>query len=377
MIEVETIDRIVGLDGGGLPVVSLYVQVEADRRRAVDSQLASLLDQIRPLAYDGSLDREARLSVRGDIEHIQRSAREQRWRPGTMSIFSCSGRGLFEELELPRRIHDQVVVDRTPWVRPMLAVLDEYSRACVVLIDKGSARVFELYQNEMSEHAALRDETLRKPNFAYGRSEHRVHNRAEELANRHYRAVVDLLERSSRSYDVLVVAGHEYEVPGFVEFLSPELRKRLAGTFAIDPVTAALADIKRSAGSVLDRYEREQERVAVEEILSLNSMGGLAATGLTSCLWAGTVGAVQHLLVQEGAVRPGVVCDESNWFATSGDTCPLCGRAPRRTHDVIDELISAVIFDGATIKHVQAQTPLEQHIVAARLRFPLPPGPTL
>ena len=48
-----------------------------------------------------------------------------------MAFFSCSGRGLFEEVELPRPIRDRNVIVETAWVRPLPAVLDEYHRCRV------------------------------------------------------------------------------------------------------------------------------------------------------------------------------------------------------------------------------------------------------
>jgi len=42
---------------------------------------------------------------------------------------------------------------------------------------------------------------------------------------------------------------------------------------------------------------------------------------------------------------------------------------------VIDELVEAVMADGGSIEHVLADTTLKQHMVAASLRFPLPPMP--
>jgi peptide chain release factor subunit 1 len=70
---------------------------------------------------------------------------------------------------------------------------------------------------------------------------------------------------------------------------------------------------------------------------------------------------------------PGVVCDASAWFAIDGDACPLCGAPMRRTPDVIDELLEAVIDEGGAIHHVRADTELRKHVAAAHLRFALPP----
>jgi peptide chain release factor subunit 1 len=70
-----------------------------------------------------------------------------------------------------------------------------------------------------------------------------------------------------------------------------------------------------------------------------------------------------------------VVCDASGWYSLSGDQCPICGATPRETPDVIDELALGVIGSGGSVEHVIAETTLAEHLVAARLRLPLPPRP--
>jgi hypothetical protein len=376
MIEADTIDRLVRLKPDGLPVLSMYVNIDAADFRKLDSQVWSLLDQVRPLADDESLDRESRLSVRQDIKQIEDAARHERWDPGSMGIFSSSRRGVFEQVALPRAVHDKIVVDATPYVRPMLAVLDEYHRACGVLTGKGPTRVWELYQNEMREATAFQDPSLRKPNYAVWRAEHRIHNRANELAKRHFRRTAEVLEQMYRAgaFELLVVGSHDHEVPTVVEFLPLELRNRVAGTFTID-ASAILGDIKFEAQSILDRYERDEETRLVSDTLQRNAMGGLAAVGLSDCLWAGSLSAVQSLMIQEGAVVPGVICDQSGWLAESGETCPLCGNPTRAVPDVTDELVTAVIEDGGSIEHVTAETELANLVTAAQLRLPLPPRP--
>jgi peptide chain release factor subunit 1 len=79
--------------------------------------------------------------------------------------------------------------------------------------------------------------------------------------------------------------------------------------------------------------------------------------------------------VQEDSVAPGVVCPEGHWLGRTGATCPVCGARTRDTADVIDELVEAVIDAGGAIEHVESETALREHVVAAGLRFPLPPMP--
>ena len=145
MITTEMINRVLRLDSGGLPVVSLYVGVDQHPRSrgATRTRISSLLHEIRPMVEDRSVSREVRLSLRGDIERIEDRASEQLRPPGTVAMFSCSRAGLFEEFHLPRIVRDRIVANTTPWLRPMLAVLDEYHRTCVATVDQGWAQLWE------------------------------------------------------------------------------------------------------------------------------------------------------------------------------------------------------------------------------------------
>jgi peptide chain release factor subunit 1 len=377
MITAETVNRILKFHGNGLPVVSLYGRIDPGASpREVHTRMMSLLDQVRPLAKDQTLEHQSRLSVRADIERIKAAVDSNRWTPGAVAIFSCSGRGLYEEIPLPRRVREQVIVDATPFARPLAAVLSEYHRACVVVINKSSARFWEVDQDEMREVTKFSDPVLRKPDYAANLAEDRVRNKEEELVKKHFRRAVKVLEdlQQTDGYDIVIIGGHEYEVPEFIQILPNDLRSRLAGTFSVDPTTAPLAEIRNSASSILERYEREEELRLVSEVFEKAAMGRPAALGLESCLQAAPVAAIKTLLVLQGAIAPGVVCDESGWLAAAGDICPVCGNPTRRTPDVIDELVAIVIDDGGSVRHVEADTKLSEYLVAAELRFPLPPS---
>jgi peptide chain release factor subunit 1 len=184
MITAETVNRIVRFQADGLPVVSLYCRIDPGANpREVHTRADSLLDQIRSLAKDHDLDHRSRLSVRTDIERIKKALGSERWLPGTVAIFSCSGRDLYEEIPMPRRMREQVMVDATPLTRPMLAVLGEYCRACVLVVDRTSAPVWEMYQDEMREVSTVTD-PLRRAGNTGSRTEDRVQNRVDEQSKR-------------------------------------------------------------------------------------------------------------------------------------------------------------------------------------------------
>jgi hypothetical protein len=380
VITAETVSSIRHFDSGGLPVVSLYARVDSgpDGQREVRTRVSSLLDEIRPLAKDGIAQHDWRMSLRGDIDRIKTAVGEERWPPVAIAIFACSGRGLYTEVPLPENVPDRVIVDATPHARPMLALLAEHPRSCVAVVDRATGRLCELYQDELSELDKVTDPESRRPPVAAGRPDDRVSNKVDELAKRHYRHIAKRLAKllQTGDYDLLIIGGHGYEVPDFVQQLPRPVRDRVAGTFSTEPGLAPLAEIRDSAGEIAARYERERDQQLVSGVLEKVAMGGLATLGLDSCLWAGTAGAIQTLLVREGAATPGVVCDQSGWLALSGEVCPLCGNPTRPTPDVIDELAQVVINEGGAIHHINSGgAGLVDHDIGADLRFPLPEPP--
>ncbi len=371
MITADTVNRIVRFDGQGLPVVSLYARVPHQpqgRVVSLRSEVDSQLHVIRPMAKDRSLSHDARMSIRGDIDRIMGVAGQERWPPGAVALFSCSGRGFFEEVILPRQVRERVIVDQTAWVRPMLAVLDEYHRCCVATVDREGARIWELYLDEMQERGRLSLSV--KP----GRNQDKL----EELTKKHFREVIAMIDKLYRGgeFELLIVGGHRPQLPRFLGMLTDELRKVLAGTFPVDDdARSSFGELKRQAIAVVDRYERDEEERMVAEVVETSAAGGLAVLGLEPCLWAGSVSAINRLMIQDGAIAPGVICDRKHWLALAGDTCAVCDRPLRAAPDVIDELVQVVIDDGGSIRHVSADTVLTECVAAASLRFPLPPKP--
>ncbi|HZA76332.1 MAG TPA: hypothetical protein VE623_08075 [Acidimicrobiales bacterium] len=379
---VEAIEMLVHFQPSGALVVSMYWSVPEDpgQIKGARSKLHELVQTVRNRAEAHDLAHAERMSLRADADRIlelEELAPSLQGR--TVALFRCSRRAFEEAVVLPGWVRDRIELDNTPYLRPLLAVLDEAHRYAVVIVDRERGRLFEFYLGVLEARRREDGRALRKADFAQGDKEHGVHRKAEELAKRHYRDVARALDHlvQQEGIELVVVGGHEDTVPAFVEQLPHHLHRKVVGTFIADPRTLTPASVRDEAQRAIQDHEWREEQQLVAEAMERVAAGGLGAAGLEWCLLAANEQAIQQLLVRADASAPGSVCDGCGWLGLGGEECPIDGRPTRETPEVIDEMATLVVDAGGSVEHVYADTPLRDHAVAALVRFPVhgPTGP--
>ncbi|MDQ1490270.1 MAG: peptide chain release factor subunit 1, partial [Actinomycetota bacterium] len=289
---------------------------------------------------------------------------------------------LFEMVVLPRPVRARAVIDATPYVRPMLAVLDEVHRYVTVVVNREKAWLYEFFMGQAEETAQVRGWALRDPNYAggwQGWKEDKSHHKAELLARRHYRETAGRLDELVRrtGAELIIVGGHQETVAEFLPYLPHHLQPKVAGTFVIAPATMSPGQVRERSDEVAGAYERREEEQLVAQALEKVASGGFGAAGLDWCLLAVNEKAVQVLLIHGDEQSPGRVSDRCGWLGRGEEECPVCGEQTRKTPDVIDEMAAAVVDASGRVEHVYADRPLDLHVVAAILRFPVPKPETV
>jgi peptide chain release factor subunit 1 len=343
----------------------------------VHAYFESVVKPLRGLAESHQLGHRATQSLRTDIDRVIEVATRGRELLGrTFGFFACDAVGLYEEVELPRRVRPRALVDATPYLRPLFAVLDEFRRACVVVLSRKQAWFYELFMGQLREARKVKGRSPRKPDFGgwHGYDEHHVRNRAEQLVHRHLSRVAEQAETlmTESSAELLMLGGHQESVTDLLPHLPKALRAKVAGTFVIDPSTLTEAQVLEHAQPILERYEREEEASLVAEALDRVGARGLGAVGLEWCLLAADEQGIELLLIDDEKQVPGRMCDNCGWLGLAGDPCPVCAHPTRETPDVIDDMCEAVVAAGGRVIGAETDTAPAPEMVAARLRFPVP-----
>lgn len=373
----EALDRLWRVESSSAPILSVYLTLHPEQTEwaSIRPRLRNLMHPVEELAGSGDLDHSSSMALRAAAKEVLAMAGtlERLPDPG-VAVFICDELGLRERLTIPRRVWDSAVVSPTPYLRPLRAVLDEFRKMAVVVLDSRRAEIFSYHMGEILDRQIIEAEELRKTNLAgwYGLDEfgHRQHG--EEVRNHLFREVAGRVGRMRRDGDIdlVLVGGHHDGTQALLAYLDPQVQE-ITETFVIDLHTLTPAALTERVTELEESYERREESREVDEVYSLAGEGDLGAIGVDRVFEAASRHAISRLLIHDGATIKGSVCSGCGVLSRPTDICPKCGAEAKPLPDAFDVLSRAVIEAGGSIEHVMTETRLANDLVAARLRFAL------
>ncbi|MEO8199142.1 MAG: hypothetical protein ABI679_01350 [Gemmatimonadota bacterium] len=349
----KQLTRLTRLRASDHRVVTCYLKLEP-RDRARGKYLIKLKNRIRVVEEaleQVDLPRGSREEVKADLARILEYLKSPGNLPATQAIavFASKAIGLFEAVPLPWVHRSRLAVDRTPLVRELASIEDEFGRLLTVVMDRTSARIFEVTAFECHEIEGVRADYTRGKKFRGekdgwgGRSEHDFHSRIRQEKDRHHAQVAqELFTLNQRQpYIGLILAGTGAEASAMEPFLHPYLAERVMGMAKLNPKDLSVPDVRAATIEVRQQYERQEERSLVEELD--NSLGtGWAASGFAETLRALSHGQVRTLLVAADAAERGFRCKDSGRLTLNEVDCQEEGGA-MAVLDVVDEAIEEAL----------------------------------
>jgi peptide chain release factor subunit 1 len=377
LLDRSTVERLRSADTAGHPVVSVYLSLgpDLDQVRSITTRLKALVHPLREGGEVGAAGEDVR-RLRQELDAVVAMAdRVSADRGRGAALFVCSAAGLGEHVSLPAPVRDRAVVDTTPYLGPLEAMLAHFRRYCAVVVDRRLASIYRFHMGSLESWEVMGEEEIRKDNYGgfAGWAEQRVRARAGVVARRLFRRVATRLGELYRAgeYDMLAIGGQPANVNGLVAELAPELEACLGGTFTVDPRTATPTEIRDHCRSLADACDRETDQRLVEELMDAAGARSRGVLGLDRVLDAANQQAIELLLVDAGETVPGVGCPECGWLARGGEACPACGATARRAADLFDAVAEATRARGGSVRYVLGETPLRHFEVGAITRFPV------
>lgn len=368
-------------------VVSCYLKLEP-RDRSRGKYLIKLKNRIKE-----RLEWLERRGVsRGEREHVARDLqriREYLEHPDNLPVgqgiamFACQALDLFQTVPLPRVFRSRLAIDRSPLVRELAALVDEFGLMLCVVYDRTSARFFRVTAGGVQELPRLTaSEATRAGRFHGPRSmsgpgmrlagagEHNYHQRIREEKHRHYAQIANRLFELVGANGVrgIVLGGTGADASAVEPHLHPYLAKTLLGSVKLNPKSATPAEVMEAVLEVRRMSERawEAEHVAALE----NGRGaGWAVNGIEPTLRALARGQVRTLLVDPTTDLPGFRCQATGRLTVTDDGCGGEGAA-EPVPDVVDEAVEDALRQGCHVDVVEDEDARARvDGLAALLRF--------
>ena len=375
----EGLERLRQVEAGSHRVVTCYLKLEP-RDRSRNKYLIKLKNRVREITAALprlGLERAVQAEVERDLTRIQQYFATPANLPDTqgIAIFACGPAGLFEVIPLPAVYRSRLAVDATPLVRELASIEDEFGRLLTVVLDRTSARFFEVTAWATQELTGLRADSTRGKRFhgdqnGPGWGEHSYNNRIRQEKQRHLDAIARelfALDRANPAHGI-VVAAPGPEAQALEPFLHNYVVERLLGTARLNPKEAKAASVHGVTLAVREAWERASERHLVREMTEAVG-SGWAVNGMTATLRALSRGQARALLVHADAGQPGFRCGASGRLALTerdgrgeGEPIPVL--------DVVDDAIEEALRQGVDVNVVyepDAQDAIDG--LAALLRF--------
>lgn len=294
----DHLDRLLAFEPSSLPVISLYLNTQADQHGR-DNYEQFLKKELRTRLKTftaGSADRDCFEQDLAKIEEFL--ANELTASANGVAVFACAGEDLFITIQLNAPLDEhRLYVYHQPHLYHLARLDDEYPRYAAVLTDANSARLYVFGLGETLEFEQVKGKKVQRVKVG-GWSQARYQRRVENAHQNHAKEVVDALDRLVRDEGIshIVLAGDPSIVPLLVQELPKHLESKLVDVLKLDLKSSDAAVFE----ATLERMREEDAKTDVEKVERLLRefrARGLACIGSQDTLEALANGQVDELLI--------------------------------------------------------------------------------
>ncbi len=370
LLNEDSIRALASFKAADRPVVTAYLDVDGKRWPKFADVEARFDRMIREATDEAGANGHAQAV--GDLQRIQERVHEgvDRSRTRGVAVFS-SGEDLWEVHELPVRVKDQVVVNQSPHVRQLEAIVDNYKGFGLLLADKQRTRMFVFELSQLVDKSEAFDALPRHEDDAGDRDRGHTDHHLEEATHQHVKraAAVAFEAWKQHPFDHLILSAGPEIASELEADLHAYLRERIRARINI-PATSSESAIVEAVLEVEEQVEREREQETVERLKAATGANRGGVCGLEDTLTAVAEKRVDTLVVSDGFVAEGWRCGGCGRLAAKGRTCPVCGKEMAHVDDVVEEAVEESLLQSCHVEVCVGNADLDvAGRIGALLRF--------
>ncbi len=343
MLTLEELREMASIDSDADYYVSLYLNVDP-----LANPRGEYLVEFKNMVKDAAekTEKPAYKKIKKDLEAIEDyfigSKRE--FRKG-LCLISSRGGGYWKEFHLPVPVKSRLIVDKVPYLKPLIEIMDAYRRYIVLLLDKENARIFVTGMGELVEYTEMhapdipgrhkegdsrRGESVRSTKGETILATAILGDKSQERhvavhVGIHVNDVVGHMERimEGQAVEGIVTGGPEEVLYMAIDRLPERFRELIIGTFAAGMYETGM-DVLKKAMSVTEGHKHKRDAEKVDELMERTLKDQQAVLGMEDVLFMLEEQRIMELLVDSDFSQPGYFCRNCRALSAGAGTCPYC-----------------------------------------------------
>lgn len=373
MLSREELKEIARLEGNGTYYVSLYLNVNPVTNPGGE-HIIRLKNMLKDSAE--SLDKSVLKKVKDDLSAIEAHVlgNKREFKKG-LSILSSSGNSFWREYNVSVPLKSELIVDKTPHIKPLFDIMDNYKRYAALLVDKESARIFIVHLGEITEYGEVHTPDVpgrHKKGGWFALSQNHYARHVNYHVGLHLKDVVEKLDSFLKGEVVsrVIVGGSAAAVVMIKGLLPKTVSDRIIGFFQAG-MFEGNTDILKKVEPVLALFEKKSEQETVRELITRAEKNERAVLGIGNVLNAVQEGNVMKLLFVRDFGLQGYSCKSCGAVSTARlEECPYCKGRMEDVNYLVDLLAQKAVEQGAVIEVVDEASELSKKgKIGAVLRF--------
>ena len=269
-------------------------------------------------------------------------------------IFACGPLSFLHVYRLGLEVEPLVVLDTSPFLLPLARLRDDYEDYGLLLLNSQEARLFTIRSRLLEEKSQSSIDLMNKHKKG-GWSQMRYSRLRKGAIKSFLGEVVEDLARLEGLQNMrgLVIAGPGEAKIELMEMLSPQIKERVMGLLDVSMGVKPADLVEMGDRLALDK-ERSLSRERAAELRSAVLRGQLYATGADKVRDALQQGRVKSLLLLDGFLIPGWICESCQYFqeGSQPERCPRCNGRTSRVN-ILEELYELAQRTGAEVEFVE------------------------
>jgi len=250
------------------------------------------------------------------------------------AVFASRKHNFLKIVNLPMKVENKLVVDSSPYLRPLARILDEWESFTLVLISSNFAKIYSISLGEIEDTKKLSADIMNKHKKG-GWSQARFNRLRKGAIHAFFNDVIEELQQ--RADAQIIIAGPGTAKNQFIDMLSKDLQNRVIDVLDID-----IEDENRLLKESIHLISEKEQRQSHEAVMHLKQeilKDGLAVYGIKETLESVKNGQVELLIIEKEYKPRGWICEHCQVVEEGMDsTCPYCGNKTSKV-DIIEEIL--------------------------------------